>query len=70
MKTNQKTWIAIKDKMPDEHIFVMCYGNPNNGGFHTTINTYCGNGIFRHWESEKENKSLITHWANLPEPPK
>ena len=62
-------WISVNDKLPKQHDTVLTYGHPNDEGVGITICTH-SDGIFRFWESEKENKHTITHWRNLPKPPK
>lgn len=66
---NKTEWIKLSDKKPTQYETVLTYGNPNNDGVGFTICTHA-DGIFRFWESEKENKHTITHWAKLPTPPK
>lgn len=65
----KEKWNNIDNGYPEKQTLYLCYGNPNNDGFHITINQYCGNKIWRLWESDKENKSTITHWMELPNPP-
>jgi len=60
-------WIKIEDRLPEQYDTVLTYGHLNDEG--VTICTH-SDGIFRFWESEKENKHNITHWAELPETPK
>ena len=62
-------WIKIGDKLPEQYDTILTYGHPNNEGVGITICTH-SDGIFRFWESEKENKHTITHWAELPNTPK
>lgn len=61
-------WIDIEKQSPDENSIVLTYGHPNNEGVGITICSY-SNGIFRFWESDKENKHNVTHWGELPNPP-
>ena len=61
-------WISIKDNVPKKHDTVLTYGSPENLGVGITICSYA-DGVFRHWESDKENKHTITHWMPLPKPP-
>tara|TARA_R110001606_G_scaffold70747_1_gene161800 strand:+ start:71 stop:331 length:261 start_codon:yes stop_codon:yes gene_type:complete len=62
-------WIKIEDRLPKQYDTVLTYGHPNNEGVGITICTH-SDGIFRFWESGKENKHTITHWAELPTTPK
>lgn len=62
-------WIDIDLIKPDQYQTVLTYGNPNNDGVGITICNHA-DGIFRFWESDKENKFTITHWCKLPKPPK
>ena len=66
---NKTEWIKLSDKKPTQYETVLTYGHPINDGVGITICTHA-DGIFRFWESEKENKHTITHWAKLPMPPK
>jgi len=61
-------WISIEDKQPGKYHTVLTYGHPNNEGVGIAICDH-SDGIFRFWESEKENKHTITHWAELPDVP-
>ena len=62
-------WISVKDRLPGNYETVLCYGKPVDGGFGIT---HCehSDGIFRFCDSERENKSTITHWMERPQPPK
>ena len=62
-------WISVKDRLPGNYETVLCYGKPVDGGFGIT---HCehSDGTFRFCESERENKSTITHWMERPQPPK
>lgn len=62
-------WIRLQDGKPTQYQSVLTYGHPNNDGVGITICTHT-DGIFRFWESDKENKHTITHWAEMPAPPK
>jgi len=61
-------WINIDEKLPPQNSDVLVYSDPGNGGFGITLCTY-SDGIFRFQESDRENKSDITFWCDLPAPP-
>ena len=69
IETIEIKWIKLSDKKPTQYETVLTYGHPINDGVGITICTHA-DGIFRFWESEKENKHTITHWAKLPTHPK
>lgn len=62
-------WIKIEEQEPPQDSIILTYGDPSNYGVGITICSH-SDGIFRYWESEKENKHTITHWKNLPKVPK
>ena len=61
-------WIEIKNQEPKKHHTVLTYGKPQDGGVYISICSY-SDGIWRFWESDKENKHTVTHWMPLPDPP-
>jgi len=61
-------WINIDEQLPPQDCDVLVYSDPGNGGFGITLCTH-SDGIFRFQDSERENKSDITFWRNLPDSP-
>lgn len=62
------SWIKIEEREPSQNTVVVTYGDPLHDGIGINICTYT-DGIFRFLDSERENKSNITHWCELPEVP-
>ena len=63
-------WISVKERLPKIYQPVICFGEPSRGGYAWTFCSYEGNHIWRFFFDGAENKSIITHWLPLPEPPK
>ncbi len=61
-------WIKLDEKQPEQYSTILTYGHHIDEGVGITICTH-SDGIFRFWESERENKHTITHWAELPKTP-
>lgn len=53
-------WISVEDKRPDRFDTVLTFGELG------VIVCRYANGIWRHWESDRENKHEVTHWTPLP----
>ena len=69
----KQSWVTVKSKLPEFAIWVLCHdqhgfnyiGFRANGGWY--INTRNGKEFLSNGE---DNQTQITHWAELPEPPK
>ena len=61
-------WVKTEDRLPEQHDTVLTFGTTNEGGVGITICRH-SDGVFRFWESGKENKHHITHWTKLPNHP-
>lgn len=59
----RERWIPVEELEPNRFDIVLTYGE-----LHITICQY-SDGIWRHWESGRENKHNVTHWKPLPSPP-
>jgi len=59
----QDRWISVEERLPNRFDTVLTYGK-----LHIVI-CWFADGIWRHHESEKENKHEVTHWMPLPPSP-
>lgn len=57
----QHKWVSVKDRLPDEDTWVLVYSK--QGSYINLKVDYIHGG---RWF----NSLLVTHWAQLPEPPK
>ena len=55
-------WISVKDQLPGK-IYVLCC----NGGYLPFIGSY---GVWGDYWSINGQRTEVTHWMPLPEPPK
>ena len=62
----QPKWISVKDRLPEEKVWVLCLCR---AGIHEVLRWQ--NGQWLHDLSPfAYMKSFVTHWMPLPEPPK
>lgn len=61
----RQQWISVKDRLPDEETEVLCYlGNALGKGIVVAFRRH-GDWYFDGWKCP-----TVTHWMQLPEPPK
>jgi hypothetical protein len=60
-------WVAVEDRLPNEHedVMVYCYGNRKSKHFPNL--QFMKQSSF--YNGEFECTEDVTHWAELPEPP-
>lgn len=69
-------WISVKDRLPEEDVAVLIYGQILNDppDILGVRRRYNGDQVWKHtWESENDfiyQEDDVTHWMPLPEPPK
>ena len=67
MLCNERVWIKVDDRMPDKdgHYLVYC----DNGQIHEASYSALRKA---HWLDPVEEYEVysVTHWMNMPEPPK
>ena len=69
----ENQWISVEDRLPDENKNVIVFANDIVSGFVETACYYvCPEYLTGGWREESGDpyEPIITHWMNLPEPPK
>lgn len=57
-------WIPVSERLPDNNIRnVLCYWNDR------TVETFCSCCV-EEWNTGHDTGNQITHWTELPEPPR
>lgn len=75
-KAAQPQWISVKDRLPEEDVAVLVYGQILNDPPDVigVRRRYIGDQEWKYtWESEDGfiyREDDVTHWMPLPEPPK
>ena len=62
-------WINIKDKAPEHNQFVLCIGSSNNMMVLRCDMMWANNYVFMSPDLTHQIRG-VTHWMELPEPPK
>jgi len=62
-------WISVKERMPDECSYVLCYVNDIVSGW-VELLKYEGRHVWVDAVNADEYEPIVTHWMPLPEPPK
>ena len=69
----ENQWISVEDRLPDENKNVIVFANDIVSSFVETACYYvCPEYLHGGWSEENGDpyEPIITHWMNLPEPPK
>lgn len=68
-------WISVKDRLPEERgqyivAYHPCYWDDIEEEVKVGIDSFRGGKIKSHKAWAKNKYQRVTHWTNLPEPPK
>lgn len=71
MIVNAPRWIPVTDRLPeDTHPVLVTYLGYNDKLPKSDMVAMCDDGDWYWYDDEKKCKVAITHWMQLPEPPK
>ena len=62
-----KKWIPVSERLPEEHVLVLCRWRRMSEEAFYGFARYQGGGT---WYVSNEGMPTVTHWMPLPEPPK
>ena len=63
----ESTWIPVSERLPEEHVLVLCRWRRMSEEAFYGFARYQGGGT---WYVSNEGMPTVTHWMPLPEPPK